>query len=307
MKVALLTSWNERCGIAEYAKNLVAHAKNTEFTILGREVFESSNAINGLPHRLCGEQTCIVHVNYEPGLLHILDANIMHQFRGAGIKSVMTLHTTGSGINRNTLIDSFNRVVVHEKTGDNYDYIPLGAIKMKLEDKPAENKIGTAGFPFPWKGFHQVAQASKKLGMGCLVVAPESDHFKTEVMEKFVRDAQPEVEYVKDWLTEEQVISRLSECAVNVFAYDGANNGISGAVRFGISAQRPLVVTRCRQFRDLFDYEEVEVINSQSPDEIIVGVQNALAKGKKPERVLEDMSWDKAAERYESIYKELLA
>lgn len=307
MKVALLTTWDEKCGIAEYARNLVAHAKNTEFQVFGRDTIDNGNAILNLPNVLCGNDCCIMHFNYEPGLFYSIDVDVLTKLRGKGMRLVMTLHTSGAGNNRNGLTGSFDRVVVHEQTTEGFEHVPMGLPEVQLEEQVIENRIGTAGFPFPWKGFHQVAQAAKKLDMGCLVVAPKSDHCDTDVMEHFVRDAQPDTEYIKDWLLQEDVIRKLAKCKVNVFAYDGANSGISGAVRMGLAARRPLVVTRCRQFRDLYDYEdEIEFIEDQSPDQIAEGISRVLASGKKPKRVLEDMSWGKAAQRYEEIYASLV-
>lgn len=306
MKVALLTTWNERCGIAEYAKSLVTYAKNTEFSIFGREIFENSNALLALPDQLCGNGCCIIQINYEPGLWHILDADVCSKLRKNGMRLVMTLHTSNSGNNRNALTTVFDRVIVHEQTTEGFEHVPMGIPEVNLDGIEVTKGIGTAGFPFPWKGFHQVAQAAKQLDMNCVVVAAKSDHFDTTVMEQFVKDAQPDTEYVKDWLPQEDVVRKLASCEVNVFAYDGANNGISGAVRMGLAARRPLVVTRCRQFRDLFAYEdEIEFIDSQSPKDIAAGIERVLESGKCPKRVLEDMSWTKAAQRYEEIYTSL--
>ena len=61
MKVALITSWNERCSVAEYAKNLITNCQTVEFEII------SNKLINSLSEELINKSD-IVHVNYEPRL-----------------------------------------------------------------------------------------------------------------------------------------------------------------------------------------------------------------------------------------------
>lgn len=253
----------------------------------------------------------ILHVNYEPGLFRWLGAEHIAAAKAMGKRTVMTLHTSAEGNNRHGLSAVFDRVVVHEQTTEGYTHIPEGVPVYKFsavdgEDKGA-NVIGTVGFPFSWKGFHQVAIASSLLGMGCVVIAPESPHADTYAMEAVCRAAQPSIQYIKDWLSDGATIEVLHDCAVNVFAYAGGNYGISGAVRLGLAAGRPIVCTRNRQFRDLYAYEnEVTFINSQDPNEIARGVQEALAKGVVPNQILKDMSWEVVGKQYQELYKSMM-
>lgn len=306
MKIGLLTTWNEKCGIAEYARNLVMYATtpDIEFVIYGREVWSWPTLI----YKIIEDKIDIIHVNHEPGLFRWLDIGIIGNIKSRGIKVVLTYHTSNETNNHSNFTDVFDRVVLHEKTNDGFVYIPEGIPVVELSPNVArEVTLGTAGFPFPWKGFHAVAKASKLLDMGCVVVAPDSSHFDTQLMKQCVMDAQPNASYITLWLKEEEVIKTLSECYVNVFAYSGHPQGISGAVRMGLAAARPLVLTRCRQFRDLYDYEdEIEFIQFPYEQDIAEGVRKVVKGNKRPSRVLKDFSWINSGRKYVDVYRSVV-
>lgn len=301
MRVALVTTWNERCGIAEYAKNLVQHVTGVDFKIVARP--GSISEINAQ----CADCD-IVHINYEPGLFGFVSPTDVGSLRGQGKYTVLTLHTSHAGDNRTPFTVMFDKVVVPEKTTEGFVCIPHGMPDApELSSHVDADLIGTCGFPFPWKGFHQVAMAAELLHKRALVIAPESGHANTEAMRQVVMQSNPSAIYVTGWATEAQIAFSLSTCAVTVFAYQGGNYGISGAVRMGLAAGRPIVLTRNRQFSDLYDYEdEIEFIDSPSPEAVAEGVQRVLTNGKRPKKVLADMSWSRCAELYRKVYlKEL--
>src|SRR3954469_3108893 len=103
MKVGLLTTWEERCGIAEYARNLVHNATGVEFVILGRDQWSWP----GLLDRLVQEEIEILHVNHEPGLFYWLDDSKVRAINSRGVKSVLTYHTSSESGNRTNFTHLF--------------------------------------------------------------------------------------------------------------------------------------------------------------------------------------------------------
>lgn len=301
-KVALLTTWGEICGLAEYAKNLVGNCLDTEFTVIARPNWPKLWEL--------AIDCQIVLVNYEPGLLSWLSPVLVRNLSIANKKTVMILHTSHEGINREpfSITRAFDRVVVHEKTQEGFVYIPCGIVECWTDpDKKTKNSLGSCGFPFPWKGFHQVAQAAQLLGKSCTIISADSSHADTMAMRRCVMDACPTAEYVTDWLPEADVISKLAENEVNVFAYGGGLYGISGAVRLGLASGRPCVLSRNRQFRDLYDYEdEIEFTPTTEPADIADAVKRVLDNKKRPKRVLEDMGWSKTGKMYSELFQSLV-
>lgn len=305
MRVALMSTFGQMCGLSEYAANLIRHSTGVEFEVLtqGSWTYEA----------LMAAKYDVLHVNYANGQLGCEDMvmNVMHQkFH----KGVITQHLSNEVNNFNSFMSSFRKVVIHEKAPDGSVFIPMG-IPEVLEE-PATDfilSIGTVGFPFPWKSLPEVAAASQMLGMGCLMFAPDTCHANTHAVERTVKQQNPHTYYIKEWKTYDNVVKQLATQAVNVFAYNTAGRGMyidvgtSSAVRMGLAARRPVVVTRtCRQFRDLLDYEdEIEFADSHHPQHLAEAIQRVLANGKRPNRILKDMSWTTVANHYKSLYQEI--
>lgn len=298
-KVLLITSSDQHCGIAEYGWNLVRNMPDIEWTVVGHRY---TNELE-----LHATNFDVIHLNYQPGLFPELPWWFLYKTG----RKVITLHNSHEGINKSELTDKFDSVVVHEKTLDmiadsNFHHVPMGISKpapVAVSHLP-NNCIGSAGFPFPYKGFQNIASAATILGLGCGLIMADSPHWNRDEVDHMCRINCPGVHIISEWLSESNVIASLQCCMVNVFAYSGEVAGISAAVRMGLASGQPIVLTRCRQFRDLFDYEdEIEFIESPDPLHIADGIRRVLANGKRPKRVLQDMSWARAAEMYREIYK----
>lgn len=300
--VGLVTSWNEQCGIAQYAHNLTQSVPQDGILIdvIARDRW-STDAIMRTNNQ-------IIHVNYEPGLFRWIQLHDLYQWRQAGKKIIFTWHTSQEHNNKNPMHQLIDRVVMHEKTTDpGIIHIPQGIEEHDTSGQEVDyDLIGTAGFPFPWKGFPEVAEAARILGSKVLIIAPASPHYDTYLIEGAVRNRHPDPQYVTDWMDTGTVVKLLATCGVIVFAYHGGQYGISGAVRMGISAQRPLVLNRNRQFRDLFEYDdEIYFAPSPDPNQLADAIRIARCGGNPPHRVLADMNWTKVGQMYRELYLSL--
>lgn len=297
MKIALVTTWDERCGIAEYAKDLVESSDGVEWDIIGRP-FDINRALQS--------DAPIVHVNHEPGLFSNWDHISVNRLKAVGKKTVCTWHTS-SYDNRNGFTSAFDTVVVHEDTTDGFIHIPHGIYDW---NGPVESKdaVATAGFPFPWKGFHQVAEAARDLGIGFRAMIPESPHGDANRFKNELLSIHTGAEIRTDWAPKSEVVPWLAECKVQAYCYHGANGGISGAVRLGLATGRATVISQCRQFRDLLEHysEEVFTLSQINGNEIRNRIDEALKKDIRPTRILKDMSWKRCAGLYKQVYESLL-
>ena len=253
----------------------------------------------------------IVHLNYEAGLFApVFSSDTFLRLQQAGYKTVMTLHTSHDGNNERTgKILGFDKVVVHEKTQDNCIQIPMGIPIERPRTTPSDTPtIGTFGFPFPWKGFTEVVLACRQLQMRALVIAPESPHADTYGMQKHLQSLYDDVEYMTGYMSQREIIDVLGTCRATAFAYHGGNYGISAACRLGLATGRPTVLSRSRQFRDLFDYEdELYFVNAGNVGQLVQSLENALGpNNKRPKRLLKEMNWTKAGGMYRELYQSLL-
>jgi hypothetical protein len=308
INVGLLTTWDERCGIAEYGKNLAKHMPDTDvqFHILQRPQWNVDYLLSAAAH------VDLFHLNYEPGLFTWLNATTIQQMKAAGKSKpfILTLHTSHAGDNRGPFTDLFDKVIVHEKTLDGFDFIPQGVPTVTTSRNDPYNPfiVGTVGFPFPWKGFDIVAQATAKLGLACRVIAPKSHHWDAEGVARYLYTLNPELQVITDWLEQDQVIHKLRECSVNVFAYQGHPAGISGAVKLGVAAQRPLVVTMCRQFRDMYEThpEELYIADPVNVDTVAEAIDLAIKERKFPNALYEENKWSVVVALYKQVYLDAL-
>lgn len=298
IRVALVTSWNTRCGIAEYAINLVSSTVGVRHEIIP----EFSQVVSR------SQESEIVVLNCELGLFRTFPWHDLKTLRSQGKKILMILHNTTAGNNRSPLTDLCDAVVVHEETTDGFWHIPHGVPEFSRWPSSYKKCLGMAGFPFNWKGFHPAAQAAAMVGLGFKAIMPRSDHVDVEPMVKVVKETVPDAEIITDYLPEHEVIRQLAECMIVAFPYMGGATGISGAVRMGIAAQRPLVVTRDRQFRDLFKYEDEIYFVQDSLAETVKQAYNDFEMGCEsiPCKVYEETRWSKVGEMYVDVYRRLL-
>jgi glycosyltransferase involved in cell wall biosynthesis len=310
MRVGLVTPWQTRCGLAEYAKNLVECSQGIDFKIVTwplsfQHIVEETEDVD------------IIHFNYSSGWFNDIGLDEWQKFRDRGQPNILTFHDSSEEMVKKVVkLGLFDRIVVHTGTWNPYPksvrWIFQPIKNVDTTGIPVHSKIGTAGFPFPWKGFPKVAHAANQLGVKYFAIMSESDQVDAYQMKKVVTDICPNSEVVVGWLEYETIVKRLAQCAMNVFAYDLSYqqlpmNGISAGVRFGLAARRPVIVSKCKMFEDLLDYPDEVYVAGDVLGETIIQVFKDIADGcvKLPNHFLEERSWEKGAEKYKNVYEEL--
>ncbi len=321
LKLAFVSNWDERCGNAEYARNLAEHVQkhsDIELKRVGRplsfeHVYKETRDVDVIHFNCVTPEFREIATEFEPWTRFKEDGKALTMMLQDNTQSkteraAQMVYREGAGRPWQRVFDC---VAVHAAPDEGHSYpsnvrvIPHGLIQVDMGSVSPEPKIGTAGFPMPWKGFVHCAMAAKTLNLGYLAVMPESHHVGAEQTRKPILDVLPEAEVITDWIPHRQIIRRLAECFCVVYAYDLEYpgfpcEGISGAVRFGLATGRPIVISRSTMFRDLFAY----------PDEVYFmdnGLENALARvvndwnngtAKRPKKIVEDMNWSRVACMY---------
>lgn len=310
IKIGLVTNWETQCGISEYARNLVMHMRDPEieFRIIHQpltfeRIMEQTRDVD------------IIHINFAYYLFKHLTTRQYWQMR-VGRKMVLTYHESSpEQIRRWQTLGGIDKVIVHEKHPDgkfrsDMCMIPQGIKMPDVFYQRPEMKIGTAGFPFRWKGFDAAAVVAQKLGLGYLAIMsqPDSDNLDVLKQAREVLTICPSAEVLVGWSDHDRIVRQLLECCMTVFPYDEIGlYGISAAVRFGLATMRPLVVSRSLRFRDLFDYEDEVYFIDKGLDHTVVEVLKDIEDGcaKIPNRIINDMNWDRCAQMYADVYKEI--
>jgi hypothetical protein len=317
MKIGLITNWNENCAVAEYARklalNCVAWSDDVNVKVIPRPMDFDSVWKRA-------SECDIIHLNYCAHVFAEMGEMELYEFRKRGKPVLMTFHESSDWQTRRVAMSGIaDEIIVHDRARDgapfpsNVRVINFGVSEVDVSGIHTSRKIGTFGCAFPWKGLYPLAYTAGRLGLNfmALLSEPDSDtgRGQLEYAKKEILAVCPWAEVVTGWMKEDEVITRLASCSIVAFPFDAAApiTGISSSVRFGISAQRPLVLTRCAHFSDLYDYEEEIYFVGDSLGKTVVQVMVDLHKGraKVPRRALEEMNWKKAAGKYCEAYRDL--
>lgn len=245
----------------------------------------------------------IVHIMHHGGLMTWLTPE---QVRACG-KTVISRQCIGSE-------DVFSAATI--KTAhmelDGYRFIPHGipVIQMKRYGNPQpELSVGCAGIPFSGKGHFEAVAVAKELDCKVRLVIPDTHHTApvAEDYRGICDDTGIPCEILTGWPTEEEVIRFLSRSTANVFFYTRPANGVSGAVRLGLAARRPVIVSDHSQFQDIIAKRAVNVADDIDDAVRLVMEYRAGQQLIVPANLVDEWGYDKTALMYYDIYGELMA
>lgn len=304
IRVGLVTSWNDKCGISEYAKHLIDYTKDPEIQVYPVPV-------------------SIAQVLKNPVQADILQINccgyVMGGFENAHLehlrhrhKLLLTWHDSNPVNNRNDFTSRFDRVVVHEpNTTDGFTFIPQGAPVADVAPSFNPGYVGTSGFPLARKNLDRLADACQAAELSLFAYAPDSHHQAAEPVANDIRKRNSTAVVHTGWYPDQDIVRSLSECMAVCYPYTSWQPGPSAAAMVGIAARRPVILSRAAQFHHLFDYEEQFYwIESENPT--VEQIYDALVQVKTtampftPEHVYNEFRWDKVAAGYGQLYREMV-
>lgn len=253
-RIAIVTNLHPNCGNYTFARDLkVQLDKYYEV-----ELFEDCMAVPP------GFSCCII--NYHPARVALSQDRIANVAAQGAIPVVVYQNTPPSrDLGPDSWILAHAAVVVtHEPIGaENSCYIPVGILE--VDDLPEFDRsqpitIGTAGFPFPWKGFDAVVGLAKNLGVKARIIAPpypgHNFAFAQDAWRAMLGD---DLTLVTDFIDEKEVARQLALNAFNVYAFESISPddtlGQSGSARMGVAAQRPLILSKHPKLRTLREFE----------------------------------------------------
>ena len=311
MRVLLVTSPRERCGIAEYGHMLTEAMGKThpdvEFRPFGPGPY--ADATVDFVDSLAGTDVAfdLVHVNHQAALHSSWTTDHIVELRERFCPVVVTHHDTFE--TRQILLDRdyklfvgfADHVVVHEPI----EGLPINGPWTYLRQpiptatlSPIQHlplTVGSVGFDFPWKNFPMLRDIADRAG------------WRTDI---FGGD--------NDWVSRDVAIARLAGCHATAFLYQTGNSGTSAAIRLGLATRRPVIAFPCRQFRDLYEADEPDVRDAvlwvRSEQELLTELER-LAKDAGAWLAISDRvawlakhdSWATGAEVYYQIYKRVLS
>ena len=256
VRVLLVTSDRDECGIREHSRMLMEHLPGDI------QVVEYPHP-NEIPSLLDGRYD-IVHVDHHAALHSGWKPEHVRAIQNQGVKVVVTQHDT---LETFTLMQErgfqdfrcADALVVHEPVEgldeSNVHYIrqgvPPGPTDFRLIGKHALYRerpiVGTVGFPFPWKNYDLLCSLTGEAEWGVLLIAPGAT---VEQCQRW-QELNPMTEVIPQFLPRQEVVNYLGSCTATAFVYGTGNSGTTAALRLGIAARRPVIAFHSRQTRDL--------------------------------------------------------
>jgi hypothetical protein len=329
LKVLLATSPNEHCGIREHSEMLVAAmaevAPEFEHFLIGPDPHSIPDAPSG---------GAILHVDHQQGVHGQWRPEHIKRLQESGWRVVVTQHDTYETweiMASRGFLDArgADALIIHEPVegleGGNVHFVRQGVAlpwgdtsrvagagllprsEGARSGAPRQRPVvGTAGFPFPWKGYDALCRAARAANWGVLLIAAGAIVEQCQEWQA----ANPEAEIIPQWLPREEVVARLAACDATAWLYTSGNSGTSGAIRLGLAARRPLIAYWNRQFRDLADAKFMWALDEGKVSRNLMALAQASewrewATAGTVEIADRD-SWTNVARRYKSIYEGVL-
>lgn len=364
-RVAMVTTWNNKCGIAEYTRFQCEAMRNmANFTIYpnyGVELLRPDegyvqrrswhSAFSGDMNELCkalenGNEE-IIHFQFNFGFFKLEElAKTIRQLY-ARKRIIITFHKTKDGDVNGTIVslrsirDALNlcwRLVVHQSEDkkvlisfginpDIIEIIPLGQIVYdKRDKKQVQNELGlkrslvlgSYGFLLPHKGILENIKAVELirkqypdvLYIPCCALhdSPESrNYYDTCAQYVNKHGLAQNVVFVTDFLELEESMVLLQACDVLLMNYLPTGESASGAVRFCVAAQRPLITTQQAIFDEFKDCTmQITEVNPGKIAEMVYTVlqQDCRDMMQRMREYVEKSNWESVAGKFDRLYRE---
>jgi len=335
MRVLIVTSPNEKCGIREHSEMLMESLPGESLTNLVHQR-SPSDLVEILKKGLRGD---IVHIDHHAALHAAWTPEVCDDLRFEGIKVVLTQHDTYESLGIMTsrglhnFSESADALIVHESvkglTDQGYPNVyqwrqpvpdlPLAlptSIKFRgetiVEQQYVPGQFTPNHVPEDWPN---PAGYAKPLNDPPVVgtVGFDFPWKGFELLEQCADKAGWKTRIfggAEKWLPRDELLRELRKCDATAFLYSTGNSGTSAAIRMGIAARRPVIaMSNCRQFRDLAFSPGIlwatDAHHVTSWLESLKWKFRAVQTGRVEE--LADMdSWTNAGKRYAALYRRLL-
>lgn len=315
-RVALVTTWDQPCGIAEHSAALKAAVEAADPTITLVPVTELD------PNRLelSDGGIDLIWLNYHAALHSRWTPGWIDRWRETCPVGV-TYHDTGvpNSDQARAVCAAASAFVVHEPyddlEGDGHAWrmgVPDWAGVYAFDQGPRSWHndrpiLGTVGFPFPWKNYDELARVTAACGWALYLIAPTAT---ADDARRWV-DLNPHLLIEGGFLGRTRVVQTLAACDATAFCYTCANTGQSGAILQGMAARKPVIAfSSCRQMRALYadPLGREAIIWTTTFEEVSRQLRNLQIQRVDAATVAlaEQDSWAALGQRYAQLFRELV-
>lgn len=274
--IAMLTRYGVPCGVAKQAEYLVPalRALGHDVTVLsagpmlpnapyvvpcwtepyGRD--HDKEDIARILEIVAARGIRLVHVQYEPGIFSTRLLGLLYQLNRAGVRVLLDAHLINSNV-RGLYADFVDATVVHapKLRRDAELFVPLAGPELQPCVPVDPALIGFFGFVASQKGLLELLQAvdivRETIPDAALRIVgdvhPTGDRAYLALIEATVAE-RPWCDWRRGFLDDDEAARLLAGCAVLALPYQDNAGSASGAIKFALSAGRPVVASGSSMF-----------------------------------------------------------
>jgi hypothetical protein len=255
---------SKSCGVyAQGVRHFDSLAKSKKYNFIYCEV----NSFEELQNKYNNFNPAAIFYNYMPIVLPWLNLNIKKfKTRNVCVIHNITQHLVNTGQFRYG--DLFDFYITLDKSltvnGDIFKTNrPVYDVEFIEKSLNIENiNIGTFGFPFLHKGFQDVVKlVNDNFEKATINLHMTDSYFCNNETEKIlnlcygnISKSGIRLNYTNEYLSEIEMVKYLQKNDINALLYKNIDGvGVSAAIDYLISAQRPVLISKSQQFRNFYN------------------------------------------------------
>ena len=335
MKIAMISPFFVRCGIATYTAALSKALADLDCEVFGvrwpRFGMRTPELVKSVLDRI--PEVDVIHHQCEYGLLvPNLEGTLYDGLRQLGKPLVVTMHSVGNSAADKIIGEVGGRIVVHNEwcarnfQGDPKKVViiphgcapvecpPAEVCKKALGIDPKVPIVGYVGFISPNKGLEVLIEAMRGVPNAALLIG--GGWFVGDETSYIMQLKQWSLEALKGrcmWLgyvPDERLA--LVYGAMDVFAYPSKHASESGALLMGIAHGRATIASAVPPFKEkeksgaLVTFQSVEDLREKLI-RLIGGDRERKALEEGAKKYAEANSWREVAKKHKSLYEDVLS
>ena len=333
VKIALITPWKVKCGIASYSealsKALAEKGVDVYIVRLPRFGKKSDPIFGQVVNKIPVSDVDLIHISHEYGLFNGHEAPFYNGLKRLGKPIVSTMHAVGNlGIDR-AVADSSDKMIVHNqfcKKRLRFDSeviphgckpsetMPRGEAKRRIGIDERIPLVGYCGFISHYKGLETLIEAVSKIPKSALLMGggwhagPETHYIAT--LNQMTQSLLPHNCKWLGFVPDDEL--SMAYGAMDVVVYPSVYATESGALLMALSHGKAVIANRLPPFREK---EKLGALTTfRGVNSLVKKIRKVLrndeyrASLEAGARVYaEEHSWSKVAEQHIDLYEELLA
>jgi len=313
VKVALITPWKVKCGIASYSealsKNLAEKDMDVYIIRLPRFGRKSAPIFDQVVNKIPVLDMDLIHVQHEYGLFNRHEATFYNRLKRLGKPIVSTMHAVGnSGIDR-AIANASDKMIVHnefckKRLKLDSEVIPHGC-------KPSETM--PCGFISSYKGLETLIEAVSKIPHSALLIGggwhTEQETHYIATLNQMTQELLPDRCKWLGFVPDEELA--MAYGAMDVVVYPSIFSTESGALLMALSHGKAVIANRLPPFKEK---EKLGALTTFRGVNSLVKKIRLLLKDEEYRASLEEgardyaeaNTWSKVADKHVNLYKTVL-